>query len=458
MIRIQTDFASPTTANTQVLIDVRNEKFGNLQMVAPLPSGFLAERWYLGWWGSGNFEWRLDNAGAPAWESEILTAVRTRIGPELLATGLSNPHYGRPCIWRWYKQRGRYIRTRGYSEIFLNATSRINDQPVPWDLVSRPETIATDGPALLIPRDVTDLVYVRGEAMRKPGTTIALRAADGSETSGFGLAQITFCEYPLPAWNVSGHPNFGLDAKGTGSEQPPGHLESSHNLPIYYTPGTGKLNAITAPDTLGSMQIVGFEILPYTTYVPPAGNDANTVLFANKTGLSYTDTSFGGTGSPHSIGAFNPAWIASDHADFNLSGDFTIEVVCSATSFASQMTPASQWASAEGVNRAWLFTVLSNGSVSLQMRSGNDANGYTITSGSGVFSLNTQQTLTAIRSGSTLTLKVNGSVVGTATVSGALNDSARAVMIGGAFANGGGSVIQAWNGSVDRLAISNIAR
>lgn len=289
-IFITTDFSSTAAANTQIIADVRDEYIsgghrGDLQGTFPLPQGFLADRWYVGWWGIETvpgptvFEWRLDDAGAPEWEvSAILTAARTHVGFEYFSAGVPNPHYGQPCIWRWYRQRGRRIKYRGNSEVFLYKAKDTNNHPLEVDLLSRTELLsgetitqrAIDGDALLVPRDIAAAVSVRGEVARKPGT--------GDSIGGMG--QVTFAPYPLPSWDTSTHPNFGRACKGYcgyyGSGHP-GYVHAQPQLEIEYNPGTGKLIASIEANTLASMLIEGFDILPYIGYVPepppPPGNE-----------------------------------------------------------------------------------------------------------------------------------------------------------------------------------------
>lgn len=281
-IFIQTDFASAVTANTQVKIDVRGERFGDLQDTFALPSGFAADRWYIGWWGEDGgptlFEWRLDDAGPPAWaSSEILTAVRTRAGPEFLPGNLPNPHFGQACIWRWFWQEGRDIFYRGTFEIFLYKARDPNNHPEPVDLYSRPETIggpSGDGPALTIPRDITRMLWLRIEAARKPGSTPKVWGENSTPefpdlVPTTGLAQANFAPYPLPSWDPSTHPNFAITVKGPASEEPPGNVVSAWRKRCPYNPGTGKLVASIASDSLGTLTIEGFRILPYIAFMPP---------------------------------------------------------------------------------------------------------------------------------------------------------------------------------------------
>lgn len=136
-----------------------------------------------------------------------------------------------------------------------------------------------------------------------------------------------------------------------------------------------------------------------------------------------------------------------DSSSWAFDADFTIEGWAYPTSASGEQTIASQWYGGTISQTAWLLQ-FNNGNAKAIIAIGGTQ--YPITS-SATYPTNTWHHLALCRSGSTLTLYVNGVSVGSATASGTTNDIAYPVYVGAI--NNMNSITARFNGYISNLRI-----
>jgi hypothetical protein len=144
----------------------------------------------------------------------------------------------------------------------------------------------------------------------------------------------------------------------------------------------------------------------------------------------------------------------ADSSDWTFAGDFTIEAWVRPANVTSAMAIASHWYSGTAIRCSWIFAQKSDGTFRFAYGIGGTNSEVASTTG---LTANVWQHISAVRSGTTVTLYLDGVSVGSGTVSGALNDCPDGLGIGVESVDRGSG--RYFNGYIDEIRISKgIAR
>ena len=214
--------------------------------------------------------------------------------------------------------------------------------------------------------------------------------------------------------------------------------------------------------------------MPLTCGRPILGNDSNTLLLLHMDGTnggtSFSDSSsnartitnvgstttsstqsmFGGTSG--SFNGSSQCLSIPNSADWNISGDFTLEAWVYVTSMATNCAIIDRTGSTYYSLNYFITTA-----GKLRLNSSPDGSSNTTIDSTGTVSLNTWTHVAAVRSGSTITHYIGGTASGTGTFGSTYYNNATELDIG-ARANGGVGRDSFFNGYIDELRISKIAR
>jgi hypothetical protein len=208
-----------------------------------------------------------------------------------------------------------------------------------------------------------------------------------------------------------------------------------------FTPPTAPLTAITNTSLLLNFTNAGI-------VDSAAKNNLETVGNAQ---ISTAQSKFGGS-SIYLDGTGD--WLTvPDINDWSFAGDFTIETWVYPTSLGAERIIISQWFGGTVSNTAFTIDFQSTSRIRVVFTSGttqaaiNSASTYTA---------NSWYHIAVVRSGSTITLYVNGTSQGSVTLAGTINNIPYPLYIGAL--NNEGSIISSFLGYIDDLRITKYAR
>lgn len=204
-----------------------------------------------------------------------------------------------------------------------------------------------------------------------------------------------------------------------------------------FTPPTAPLSAVTNTSLLVNAVNGGIVDATAGNVLETVGNaQVSTVQKKYGTGALYFD----GTGD----------WLAvPDSNHWAFTGDFTIESWVYPTSLGTERIIISQWFGGTTANTAFTIDFQSTNKVRAIFSSGGTMS--TINSSS-TFTANNWYHIAAVRSGSIITLYVNGISEGTVTQAGAINNIAQSLFIGAL--NNQGTIASPFVGYIDDLRIT----
>ena len=228
----------------------------------------------------------------------------------------------------------------------------------------------------------------------------------------------------------------------------PGYLSNLRvtNTAVYtaaFTPSTTPLTAITGTQLL-TCQSGRFIDASANAIALTRNGDVSVQSFDP----FYTSTIASNGGSMYFDGS-GDYLLVPDSPQWVFGGNFTVEAWVYPTSMPAEQVIVSQWYGGSLTQQAWQMSFVSGKAKAI------------ITIGSTEYSITSSATYTAsswyhvamCRSGSTLTLYVNGTSVGTATASGTTNDIAYPLVVGAL--NATGSYVVPFNGYISNLRITN---
>ncbi len=142
-----------------------------------------------------------------------------------------------------------------------------------------------------------------------------------------------------------------------------------------------------------------------------------------------------GTSSVQCTGAAGARFSVAASTDFLWPGDFTLEFWLYVPNLVDTRFPLSNAASSAIAGTSWSFEYRANGIIGMYMAGGNET--YHATSGTGALAANTWTHVAWCRSGTTAKMFVNGTQIGSFTLTGDLG-SATLPITGGSMINGEG--------------------
>lgn len=143
-----------------------------------------------------------------------------------------------------------------------------------------------------------------------------------------------------------------------------------------------------------------------------------------------------------------------DSTDWQFNDDFSIQFWLRSTGGTGAERVVSQWEQTGGTDRAWAVQL--SGGTNIQVYGVSGATIVIDALSSAAITPNTWHHIAVVRSGSALTIYIDGIADGAdASASGALNNSTVAALLCGDFAAGAGSVTDFFQGNIDELQIFN---